>query len=87
MSAAHHTLVWPGKAALVLCCMMGAGCVPLLPLGGAADSGQTAPAATLVPIEGILAQADSAGMGEAAVGSVTDRAAQLRNRAEELRRR
>lgn len=75
-----------GRRVAVMGLVVGvAGCAPLPDI---APPSRGAPASTpvLVPLDGILAQADAVGAGEAAVGSVSSRAARLRDRANRLRR-
>ena len=52
----------------------------------AATRAASGPAPRLIPVEGILAQADALGSGQAAVGTLEARAAGLRARAARLRR-
>ena len=76
MRLAPVVACWFGCAALT-------GCATLPDLSaGRADPG---PAATLVPIEGILAQADALGAAEQAAGQLDARANRLKARASQLR--
>ena len=61
-----------------------AGCAPLPDIAAATQT-TAGPAPVLVPLDGILAQADAVGTGAAAVGSVNARADRLRARADRLR--
>ncbi|MFN4153665.1 MAG: hypothetical protein ACK4HF_03340 [Paracoccaceae bacterium] len=61
------------------------GCAPLPDIAAATNTAP-APPPVLVPLGGILAQADAVGTGAAAVGPVNARADRLRARAERLRR-
>lgn len=61
------------------------GCAPLPDIAAATQTAP-APAPALVPIDGILMQADALGAGRSAVGDVDARAARLRDRAASLRR-
>ncbi|MBN2629073.1 MAG: hypothetical protein JXR75_00870 [Rhodobacteraceae bacterium] len=69
-------------ACLIGCAALAA-CAPLPDL--AAGRAAPGPAAVLVPIEGILAQADAIGPAEEVTGPVDARAARLRAKAARLR--
>jgi hypothetical protein len=69
----------------ILCLVLLAGCSDPTGQGGAGLPDKAAPP-HLVPLEGILAQADALGDGKAATGSVSARAAALRNKAARLRK-
>ena len=73
-----------GGAALVLA-LLGAACAPLPDIATATRT-VNAPPPVLVPLEGILAQADALGAGQAAIDPVAARADRLRDRADALRR-
>ncbi|MFN3722196.1 MAG: hypothetical protein ACK4VZ_04055 [Paracoccaceae bacterium] len=62
-----------------------AGCSPLPDIAAQTQT-LTGPPPVLVPLDGILAQADAVGIGAAAIGPVTARADRLRARADRLRR-
>ncbi|GEM_PF-4157707 len=71
------------RFACLIGCAALAACAQLPDLAaGRADPG---PAAELVPIEGILAQADAIGSAQQVVGPVEARAARLRAKAARLR--
>lgn len=74
----------PFRALLALASLGLAACAPL-PDIAAATRTQPGPAPVLVPLEGILAQADAVGTSAAAVDPVTARADRLRARADRLR--
>ena len=66
---------------LALLCLGVAACAPLPDIAQTVD----APPPVLVPLAGILAQADAVGTSAAAVAPVTARADRLRARADQLR--
>ncbi|RGP36591.1 hypothetical protein D1012_13015 [Pseudotabrizicola alkalilacus] len=71
----------PLLALLTLLCLGVAACAPLPDIAQTVD----APPPVLVPLAGILAQADAVGTSAAAVAPVTARADRLRARADQLR--
>ncbi|MFN7222445.1 MAG: hypothetical protein ACK4MS_00330 [Paracoccaceae bacterium] len=75
-----------GRRVVVFAIGLGvAGCSPL-PEIGTPSRGVSSPPPVLVPLDGILAQADAVGTASGVVGPVNARAARLRDRADRLRR-
>ncbi|MFN4129365.1 MAG: hypothetical protein ACK4GC_06065 [Paracoccaceae bacterium] len=70
---------------VVLLCFVLAACAPLPDIAAATQTAP-GPAPVLVPLDGILAQADAVGTGAAAIGPMAARADSLRARADRLRR-
>ena len=62
-----------------------AGCAPLPDIAAQTNTSTSGPAPVLVPLGGILAQADAVGSGAGAVAPVDARASRLRARAAALR--
>ncbi|NEX47780.1 hypothetical protein [Pseudotabrizicola algicola] len=82
----HHPRL-SRRMALAACLGLGlSGCAPLPDFATATRAAAPGPAPVLVPIDGLLAQADALGNGAAATAPVTARAEQLRARADRLRR-
>ncbi|MDR7123975.1 hypothetical protein J2X53_000781 [Pseudorhodobacter sp. 4114] len=71
----------PRATFVALLCLGLTACAPLPDIAQTAD----APPPVLVPLGGILAQADAVGTSAAAVAPVTARADRLRARADQLR--
>lgn len=79
------------RTCLGLCGLALVACAPLPDIAKAtaartSPDSVTGPAPVLVPIDGILAQADALGTGAGSVAPVTARADRLRARADRLRR-
>lgn len=73
-------------AACLIGCVALAACATLPDLtAGRAAVAATGPATELIPIDGILAQADAVGSAQAATGQVDARADRLRAKAARLR--
>ncbi|MDO8885209.1 hypothetical protein [Pseudotabrizicola sp.] len=70
---------------VVFACLAQTGCSPLPDIAAQSQT-MPGPPPVLVPLDGILAQADAVGTGAAAIGPVNARAERLRARADRLRR-
>lgn len=77
----RHSPQTLSRTLMALLCLGLAACAPLPDIAQIAD----APPPVLVPLGGILAQADAVGTSAAAIAPVTARADRLRARAEQLR--
>lgn len=82
LAACRTALAAAFAAALVLALT---GCATLPDIAAQTNTVPGA-APVLIPIDGILAQADAVGTGAAATATVSDRADALRSRADSLRR-
>ncbi|WP_135432903.1 hypothetical protein [Pseudotabrizicola sediminis] len=83
-----RTLQQRRPAAAVLAALVGlvlSACAPLPDIAAQTNTAATGPAPVLVPLDGILAQADAVGSGEGAVAPLDARASRLRARAAALR--
>lgn len=76
----------PPRPTLALASVLLMAACASFPQVDAATRAASGPAPKLIPVDGILAQADALGSGQAAVGTIEARAAGLRARAARLRR-